>query len=219
MLHIFWKFSRSQYFTLRSVEPQARVNVDGLYSKQPIECFDPGACYGSSLIILPVSSSQTLTAPSAPLEEIHLPSGEIATSRTASVCPLKVNIAYEFPALVSQILTVESALEVAIILFCSSYAMLVIFVRWPLSMFGFWVVRSQQYTDPPSVPAKSWSAWRSNAIQHALEVWSDKTYNLLLFARHLQVLVWFLWSSTSERYADHLRLQGSNSFRNQVWHR
>ena len=68
-------------------------------------------------MILPVSSSHTLTIPSAPPDATHLPSGEIEQSFTASVCPLKLKIAFVLLARASQILTLVSLLEV-MITFC-----------------------------------------------------------------------------------------------------
>ena len=80
----------------------------------------PGSCYGSSLTIYPEEISHIFKDPSMPPEATHLPSGDIATSLTSEVCSANVKTSWLFLYLKSQIFTVWSFDEVAIILIYSS---------------------------------------------------------------------------------------------------
>jgi len=80
------KCSRSQYFTVLSVEPLATARLAGLYSRQVT--LWPGrkklAC------TFPLLISHTFTDPSVPPEATHFESGESYAHVTAPVCSLKV---------------------------------------------------------------------------------------------------------------------------------
>lgn len=152
---------------------------------QVVVCFEPCWCYGISVIILPVSSSHIFTRPPMPPDAIHRPSGEIDKSLTTSVCWENVNTAYVLLALVSHILTFVSALDVAIMLCYSSWAMLVIVVLWPVNMVGCCDPRFQIYMAPPSVPANKCSALLSNPMAHTLLVWFERvSFGLVLVIFH-----------------------------------
>ena len=86
------KFSRSQYFTVRSVEPFARVRCYGLNSS--VVTLWPGK---SKLWINRLfRMSQTLIEPSEEPEATHLPSGLYLIELIVSECSRKVATHYYY---------------------------------------------------------------------------------------------------------------------------
>ena len=99
---MLWKFSRSQYLIVRSVEPLARVSVIGLNSI--VVTFWLGISkFSINLLFL---RSQILSVPSLLPDAIHFPSGDYLIALIESVCSLKV--ATCLACLWSQLLTLAS---------------------------------------------------------------------------------------------------------------
>ena len=99
---MFYIFSRSQYFTVRSVDPLAMVRVWGLNWRQVTD--DPGNEKLAS--ILSAFTSQIFKEPSELPEATHLASGDIWSALIVPVCSLKV--ATQVLALTSHNLTFVS---------------------------------------------------------------------------------------------------------------
>lgn len=78
--------SKSQYFTVLSVDPLAKAKFWGLYYMQVIDY--PGIVKCDS--VLPDAMSQILKLPSSPPEATHLESGDNCTLFNTPVCSLYV---------------------------------------------------------------------------------------------------------------------------------
>ena len=83
---MLWKVSKSQYFTVLSEEPFARVRCYGLYSRV-VTC-----CPGISKLARTLSAvtSQIFSEPSVLPDATHLPSGDILIVLIVSLCSLNV---------------------------------------------------------------------------------------------------------------------------------
>ena len=127
VLVIFCIDSKSQNFTVRSVDPFAIVSVWGLNCKQVTDW--PGnSKFASSLSAV---TSQIFREPSELPEATHLASGDIWSVLMAPECSR--NVATFFPARVSQSLTLVSWLPVTRYWSEMLQAIAVFVVRWPLS--------------------------------------------------------------------------------------
>ena len=150
-MFMFENYSKSQYFTVLSVDPFARARLAGLYSRQ-VTLYPGKKKFATTF---PVVTSHTFTAPSLHPEATHLESGDSPAQVTAPVCSLKVKM-FWFPLILkSHTLTFVSSEPEMSTWPCPREPSVKhnAEVLWPLSfIISFCVVRSHTCTVPPIEP-------------------------------------------------------------------